>query len=272
MILLKIQKVIDLIFMNMLRKVLFTLVIVLLTGSITYGQNATIKGKVTETDGKTPIEFANVQLMQEGVLILGAVTDEDGQYTLKPIQSGKYDLIVSCMGYAKFTLEGLEVRGSQTKIQPVTLSSSAITKGEVKVVAERPLFQQDQTVTEDRVSADEMKNMAGKSVSSVLSTMSGVTVGSGGSMNVRGNRDGQTAYYVDGVKTSSVPQGAIGEMALLMGALPAKYGDATSVVEIETKGISREYHGSVDLYGSIDGYNDFGLRFDVAGPLALKKE
>lgn len=272
MILLKIQKVIDLIFMNMLRKVLFTLVIVLLTGSITYGQNATIKGKVTETDGKTPIEFANVQLMQEGVLILGAVTDEDGQYTLKPIQSGKYDLIVSCMGYAKFTLEGLEVRGSQTKIQPVTLSSSAITKGEVKVVAERPLFQQDQTVTEDRVSADEMKNMAGKSVSSVLSTMSGVTVGSGGSMNVRGNRDGQTAYYVDGVKTSSVPQGAIGEMALLMGALPAKYGDATSVVEIETKGISREYHGSVDVYGSIDGYNDFGLRFDVAGPLALKKD
>ena len=153
-----------------------------------------------------------------------------------------------------------------------TVNGVTITKGEVKVVAERPLFQQDQTVTEDRVSADEMKNMAGKSVSSVLSTMSGVTVGSGGSMNVRGNRDGQTAYYVDGVKTSSVPQGAIGEMALLMGALPAKYGDATSVVEIETKGISREYHGSVDVYGSIDGYNDFGLRFDVAGPLALKKE
>ena len=258
--------------MNMLRKILFTLVIVLFMGSMALGQNATIKGKVTETDGKTPIEFANVQLMQEGSLVMGAVTDEDGQYTLKPISAGKYDLIVTFTGYAKYNLTGLEVHGSEIKIQDVTMSSSAIVKGEVKVVAERPLFSKDQTVTEDRVTSEEMNNMAGKSVSNVLSTMAGVTVSSGGGMNVRGNRDGQTAYYVDGVKTSSVPQGAIGEMALLMGALPAKYGDATSVVEIETKGPSREHHGNVEATGSIDGYNSFGLQFDFSGPIGKQKE
>lgn len=257
----------------MLRKVLFTLVIVLVTGSVAYGQGATVKGKVTENDGKTPIEFANVRLMQEGSLIIGAVTDEEGQYTLRPVSPGKYDLIVTYTGYAEFKLTNFEIRGSQTKIQDVKMTSSAITTKAVVVTAEKPLFSADATVTEDRVTAEDMKNMAVKTVSGILSTMTGVTVNAGGGMNVRGAREGQTATYVDGMKvsSSSVPQSAIGEFALLMGALPAKYGDATSVIEIETKGPSTVHHGSVDVFGSIDGYNDFNLRFDVTGPIVKAK-
>jgi hypothetical protein len=36
---------------------------------------------------------------------------------------------------------------------------------------------------------------------------------------------------------------------------------------ITTKGASREYHGSVELMGSLDGYNNFLGAFNLTGPI-----
>ena len=60
---------------------------------------------------------------------------------------------------------------------------------------------------------------------------------------------------------------SIEEMELIQGGIPAEYGDGTSFTVITTKGASREYHGSVELMGSLDGYNNFLGAFNLTGPI-----
>ena len=64
--------------------------------------------------------------------------------------------------------------------------------------------------------------------------------GPGQPLYFRGSRSGSVQYIVDGMKglqgTIKVPSGAIGEMSIYTGGLPAKYGDVLGgVIVIETK-------------------------------------
>jgi hypothetical protein len=77
--------------------------------------NATIKGRVLETDGKTPLESATVRLMQEGRVVWGVITDAKGIYSFNSIPAGKYDLIVSFSGKSD-TLQNIAISDSATKI------------------------------------------------------------------------------------------------------------------------------------------------------------
>ncbi|GAA5028980.1 TonB-dependent receptor [Marivirga lumbricoides] len=54
-----------------------------------------ITGKVTNPDG-SPIEFVNVVLTEVN---LGAVTDQEGKYTITSIKPGRYNLVSSFVGY-----------------------------------------------------------------------------------------------------------------------------------------------------------------------------
>ena len=255
----------------MLRKILFTLEIAILTSSYAVAQNATIKGRVTEEDGKTPVEFATVRLMQDDQLVVGAITDEKGNYTLSPVPSGKYDVVVSFTGYTPYTLKDLEIRGNTTKIlDDIPIGSSVKTLTEIEVRADKPaIIDVGTTQSEQRMSAEEMKTMAGKGLSDVLATFAGVTSTAGGT-SYRGNRVGEEGYVVDGVEVSMLPpRAAMAEVALIQGAMPAEYANST-MIEIETKGFTSVHHGSVEARGNVQGYNNYTLEFYFTGPLAKR--
>ena len=256
----------------MLRKILFTLGIAVLMGSSVYAQNATIKGKVTESDGRTPVEFANVVLLQDGQMVTGASTAQDGSYSLSPIGSGTYDLRVTFTGYQQYMLQGIVIQGNIIKIQDVQLSSGDQTLEPVIITADRPIFEANDATSSQRVSADDLNKMPGKSMDDILSTMSGVTNSASG-RSVRGNRPGEGQQYtVDGGATSMVPpRAAMSEIAFIQGAIPAEYGSA-SVIEIETKSFTREHHGTIEATGSVDGFNNFSLNFGFTGPLAKRSD
>jgi hypothetical protein len=256
----------------MLRKILFTLGIAVLMGSSVYAQNATIKGKVTESDGRTPVEFANVVLLQDGQMVTGASTGQDGSYTLSPIGSGTYDLRVTFTGYQQYMKTGIVIQGNITKIEDVRLSSGDQTLEAVIITAERPMFEQGDATASTRVSADDLNKMPGKSMDDILSTMSGVTNSASG-RSVRGSRPGEGQQYIlDGGSTSMLPpRAAWAEIAFIQGAIPAEYGSA-SVIEIETKSFTREHHGQVEATGSVDGFNNFSLNFGFTGPLAKRSD
>ncbi|MDR0605074.1 MAG: carboxypeptidase-like regulatory domain-containing protein, partial [Bacteroidales bacterium] len=255
----------------MLRKILFVLGLVALMGGYVYAQNATIKGKITEMDGKTPIEFATVRLLQDGNLMLGVVTDEKGNYTLSPVASGKYDLVVTYVGYQDYILQGLEISGNATKIQDVSLGSKDQILEAVTVTAERPIFEPGQVTSEQRISSEEIELMAGKSIGDILATMSGVTTSAGGT-SFRGNRPGSGTYIVDGIEVSMAPpRTGWSGVALIQGAVPAEYA-SDAVIEIETRGYTPVHHGSVEATGSIDGFNNFSLVFYLTGPIAKRQD
>jgi outer membrane receptor for ferrienterochelin and colicin len=255
----------------MLRKILFVLGLVALMSGYVYAQNATIKGKVTEMDGKTPIEFATVRLLQGGNLVLGVVTDERGNYTLSPVASGKYDLVVTYVGYQDHIIQGYEISGNATKIEDISLGSKDQILEAVVITAERPIFEPGQVTSEQRISSEEIELMAGKSIDNILATMSGVTTSSGGT-SFRGNRPGSATYIVDGIEsTIAPPRTGWSGFALIQGAVPAEYA-SDAVIEIEMKGYTPVHHGSVEVTGSVDGFNDFSMVFYLTGPIAKRQD
>ena len=75
----------------------------------------TLKGQVVEDDGKTPIEFATVRILQNKEMVLGAISDGQGRFTLKPVPSGKYDLIVSYVGTPDRIIKDVEIEEGTVK-------------------------------------------------------------------------------------------------------------------------------------------------------------
>ncbi len=65
-----------------------------------HGQQV-LKGRVLASDTRKPIPVANVFLSNTSV---GTITGEDGSFTIQRFPDGRYDLVVSCIGYETFIL------------------------------------------------------------------------------------------------------------------------------------------------------------------------
>ena len=93
----------------MLRKLLFTLCIVLTSWSLAFAQQGRLKGVITDKTTGESIPFANVVLESGGVQIGGASSDFDGNYDINPIPPGTYDLKATFVGYNTFIMKGVVI-------------------------------------------------------------------------------------------------------------------------------------------------------------------
>ncbi len=59
----------------------------------------TLKGRVLAADTKQPIHLANVFLSNTSI---GTVTNAEGYFTIEHFPQGRYDVVVSCIGYESF--------------------------------------------------------------------------------------------------------------------------------------------------------------------------
>jgi len=75
----------------------------------------TIKGKVTEADGKTPLDYATVRVMQKDSMILGTLTDLKGNFIFYPVPAGKYEVKIDYVGYHKILIKDIEIIGNEIK-------------------------------------------------------------------------------------------------------------------------------------------------------------
>lgn len=67
----------------------------LLTSCVCYAQTD-LGGKVLAADNKLPVASANVYISNSSV---GTITDEKGQFIIRNFPAGRYDLVISCIGY-----------------------------------------------------------------------------------------------------------------------------------------------------------------------------
>src|ERR1051326_3071989 len=110
----------------MLKKIYAALVVALTTGTLAFAQSGALKGKVVDDANGEGISFANVQIEQEGTSVAKTVADIDGNFTIKPIAPGKYDLKAVAVGYAPLLIKGVIVGGDKTTYQDLKVKSSAV--------------------------------------------------------------------------------------------------------------------------------------------------
>jgi hypothetical protein len=262
----------------MVRKFYFSIALIFLSTAAALAQGA-IKGKLTDKNTKEGIPFANVIAEVNGALVAGAQTDINGDFIIKPLNPGKYDLKASYVGYQAQLVQGLIVTGDKTSYQDIKLATASVELKNIEIVSyKEPLIDPD-TKSGGTVTREEYQAMPSKDINAVASTTAGVyQADEGKNLNMRGQRDQGTSYYVDGQKvvgSANVPQQGVEQVSVITGGVPASYGDATGgVISITTRGPQSEYFGGVEAISSqfLDkyGYNDLG--FSIGGPLITKKD
>ncbi|MCK4407908.1 MAG: carboxypeptidase-like regulatory domain-containing protein, partial [Bacteroidales bacterium] len=262
----------------MLRNLLLTLGIVLTTSLIVYPQSGALKGKITDKLTKEPIPFANLVIEVGGTQIGGSTSDFDGNYTIKPIPPGKYDLKATFVGYKPILVKGIIIVADQIRFYNIEMESTVETLEEFEVIDYKvPLISKDQTTSGETVTAEEIAKMPNRSANAVAATVGGVFSRDGERGNVRGARADGTVMYIDGIRvrgSSALPPSAIEQVSVMLGGVPAQYGDAVGgIINVTTKGPSRKFGAGIELETSefLDkfGYSRVGLNLN--GPLFTRK-
>ncbi len=263
----------------MIRNLLITTGIVLFASFVAFAQPGTLKGKLLDKDTKEPIPFANIVLENGGTQVGGTSTDFDGNYTIKPIPPGTYDLKASSVGFKPFIMEGVIIYAGKIQFLDLEMNGGAVDLTEVEIIAyEVPLISKDQTTTGATVTKEEIAKMPNRNANSIATTVGGVFSMDGERGSVRGARAEETVTYIDGVKvigSASLPASALEQVSVMLGGTPAMYGDVTGgVISITTKGPSRTFGGGVEVQTSqyLDAYGHNGAEFNLTGPLFKGKD
>lgn len=262
----------------MFRKLLSVFGLTLLISTMALAQG-TLKGKLVDKETKEPVPFANVIIESGGKQFGGTQTDFDGNYTIKPIPPGTYDVKATCMGFKPLLVQGVLVKAEQITFLDVDMESTAVQLTTFEVVDYKvPLIEKDGGSSGGTVTSEEIEKMAGRDANSVAVTVGGVFSQDGEMGSIRGARTDGAVTYIDGVRvrgSSSLPKAALEQVTVITGGLPANYGDATGgVVNITTKGASRTFGMGAELVTSklLDSYDYNLLGLYMQGPLLKGKD
>lgn len=172
---------------------------------------------------------------------IGTTTDQNGYYSLKPLQAGSYNLEFSFLGKTAQALQDVILASDQIVQLDAHLYEDKNLLGPVVITTYKvPLLEPGKPISVFAMSHKEIQKLPTRDVNSIVSAGTGIYQSDeGDGLNVRGARVGSTQYIIDGVKSSSavgVPSSAIGFIQVITGGLPARYGDTTGgVVVIETR-------------------------------------
>ncbi|MCB0790982.1 MAG: carboxypeptidase-like regulatory domain-containing protein [Flavobacteriales bacterium] len=243
------------------------------TAAIAQVGAGSLKGKVTDKKTGEPLPFVNVVVENKGSQVAGGATDFDGNYFIKPIDPGTYDVLVSYVGYQPLKIAGVVINNNKITFQDLELNSGIeLTEFEV-VQYNVPLIDKDGGASGGTVTREDIAKMPGRSAASIATTVAGASdAGTGGGISIRGARTENTYYYIDGVKVpagagTGLPKSAIEEVQVITGGVPANYGDVTGgVINITTRGPSRQFFGGLEYLTS-----GFKLGDDVTDIVGLDK-
>jgi outer membrane receptor protein involved in Fe transport len=223
-----------------------------------------IKGKVTESKTKEALPGVNITV--KGTYY-GAVSDIDGNFTIKDINPGTYTVEISLIGYKKYQFGSVTVTAGEVTPIDAKLEETVLSLGqEIVIVGDKPLFNIEETQSAHTMNTHDVKSAAVRDVQNIVALQTGV-VQSDGEIHIRGGRTYENAYLVDGISVQDplggtgfglqVSSSAIQDIDVITGGYNAEYGQATSgIVNITTKEGSKEYKGSLSLTRDHFGFND----------------
>ena len=220
-----------------MKKIILSLTAMFTFSLFANAQTGEVKGKIHDEKTKEMLYGAYV-FVKDGSRVINTITDKDGNFTLKPLEPGTYNVQVCYMGYDTLVMEKVSVTANKyTFLNELALSEHIATMtGTIIYVFKDPLIDVEnlKVITSKQIG----KLANNKDISSIItSQISDVQKSETGQLSFRGARMGDVAYYVDGMRVAdaNVPCGSIKSMTIFNGGIPANYGDVSGgCVVIET--------------------------------------
>jgi hypothetical protein len=249
----------------------------------------TIKGQVTDKQSQTTLPGVSVVVLNSNPII-GAVTDIDGNFSIKNVPIGRVTLQFTFLGYNTVTINNLILNSGKELITNVSMEEKVNNLNEVTVSAKNidkknPLNEMA-TVSARSFSIEETNRYAGSlgDPSRMAANYAGVNI-AGDARNdivIRGNSPAGLLWRLDGINIPNPNHfGALGTTGgpvsmlnnnlldnsdFMTGAFPAEYGNALSgAFDLKMRTGNNDKH---EFLGQI-GYNGFEL--GAEGPLTKNK-
>ncbi|MCG9912262.1 MAG: TonB-dependent receptor [Flavobacteriales bacterium] len=261
----------------MMKKLLTAITGCILSIGLSFGQGNTgeLRGTVKDGAGR-PVPFVNVVVLNAGQQVAGGATDIDGNYSIKPIVVGTYSVKVTSIEFAPKVVSGVNIQSNKIQFLDVTLEKDDKTLGVVEIeVFKEKLIDPDQGVQGTTWDRKDIAKLPSRDAIGVAQVTGGVN-SRDGELSLRGSR-GDALIFIDGVKTrgrASLPQGAVQEVQIILGGVPADIGDATGgIIQLQTRGVSPVWFGGVEARTSqfLDAFGNHLFQATVGGPLISKK-
>ena len=177
-------------------KKLILLSLLLATTSL-FAQNS-VKGIVTDADMHSPIPFATIYIP---TLEKGINTDVDGRFNLTGIPNGRYQLIISAIGFKPFSKL---ISFPSDAILKVELTHAAIEMDEVIVSTPFHKLQSENVMKVTQANVQTLKTQGAMTLSDGISQISGVeTLSTGvgiGKPVIRGLSGNRVLVYTQGIR------------------------------------------------------------------------
>lgn len=251
------------------------LIILMLLGcanTVLAQNNGEIYGTVLDEKG-LPFPGVIVKVTQGGIIKGGVVTEDDGKYSVKPLQPGNYDVEYSSFSYKTIRKTGVVVSsGGDTKVAIKMQEDAGDLKEFVIEKYSTPIADQHPVM-----GAKELERSGLRKIEDAASLVAGVQqVTSGGGLRIGGARSDGTGYILDGQFIQGQPtsaQGTIEQVQVFASGIPANLGDVSGgIVSVTSKGPTSTIKGSIQGQHSIDGYNQNLLNASVTGPLLTREK
>jgi len=267
------------------RKRIFILSVILMISLFGLAQQngQVIRGKIVDAFTQTPLPGATV-VIQNSNPTLGTITDAVGNFKLWNIKPGRYNLMVSFIGYENFIFREVLVGSGKEVILNAELKEQAEHIEEVKVIARTSKEQASNpmaTISARQLSVEESSRYAGgyDDPARLAGSFAGVAseMGNNGIV-IRGNSSRYMLWKLEGIEIANPTHfadvtafGAGGITALssqmlansdfYTGAFPAEYGNALSgVFDVKMRTGNAEKRETAFQIGGI------GIDFSSEGP------
>ena len=185
-------------------------------GNLYAKETSKISGQIHDQTGK-PVAYANVALIgtENGGLIDGAVSDENGEFLIESSKSSKVKLVVSSIGFKQIESEPFELSpGLQKNMGIIVIEDEMTSLEQVTVKATRPeiIIEADKTI----VNVEGTVMAEGSNALQVIGRSPGVYIDQDGIINLNG-RAGVTVMINDRPTYMSAS-----DLASFLRAMPAE--------------------------------------------------
>lgn len=269
------------------RKYFFTIVLVFFFLQTLFAQSPTqtIRGQVVDQESRMGIPGANVVVTGTDPLI-GATSDDQGNFRITDLPVGRYTLLVSSIGYEPRTIPEILVGSGKEVVLDINLAESLIQMEEVVIKAQKDkgVPQNEMALVSARsFTVEETKRYAASinDPARMALSFAGVSGSSDDSNEIiiRGNSPKGLLWKVEGVEIPSpnhfTEEGASGGGVSILstnmlansdfftGAFPAEYGNAFSgVFDVRLRNGNNEQREYAFQAGFL------GIDFSAEGPIS----
>jgi outer membrane receptor for ferrienterochelin and colicin len=245
-------------------------------------QTSSISGKVRDFDTGEPVPFALVSVQG---LTMNTAADLDGNFLIKDIAPGFYNIEITSLGYEKFIVFELEVTVDRPAEVDVVLKTASVGLKEVEIKASSISRSEESPLSARSIGTSEIKRNPGgnRDISRAIRVLPGVAIipTFRNDIIIRGGAANENRFYIDGIEIPNInhfaTQGASGgpvgmlnvdlinEVEFYSGSFPVARGNMlSSLLEFGFK----EPRSDKRTLNMVVGSSDLGITID--GPTGAK--